>query len=373
MTNNPIKQHQSVFFEPLDAIRFLAFCTVFTVHLFQIKHPLFNNGIFHFINYNIVSRGYLSLCVFFILSAFLITYLAFSEQQKKGSLHTLKFYIRRMLRIWPLYVFILIFIFLITPLIWPEFKADISRWPWFALFAGNFDILYNGMPSNPLLLPLWSIAVEEQFYLFFPITFLLFLGKKRILLFYSLIALIVIAVRYYYSSNYMAHGIHTLSVMGDFATGSAMAALFFFNEKFREKFVNLKQSTILLIYIIAIAVILIKRFDYNLPGSLISRLVYDVFFAFVIAEQCFCKNSIFKVNKISIFNSLGKVSYGLYLFHAFGLLAAEKIVEHYIPINNWKILLITIAAIAMSITILCSYISYYTIEKPFNDLRVKYR
>lgn len=373
MTNNTLKQKNGIYFEPLDAIRFLAFCTVFTVHLFQIKHPSFNNQYFNFINYHIVSRGYLSLCVFFILSAFLITFLAFKEQEKNGSLHAIKFYIRRLLRIWPLYIFILIFIFLVTPFIWPEFKPDIARWPWFAFFAGNFDIIFNGITESPLPLPLWSIAVEEQFYLFFPLLFFIFFRKKRMILFYIIISIIVIATRYYFKDNYLAQGIHTLSVMGDFATGSVMAYLFFFNEKFKESFSNLKKKNIILIYVISIGIILNKQFDYNLPGMLISRLVYDVFFAFIIAEQCFCKNSFFKFNQIKIFNELGKVSYGLYLFHAFGLLVAEKIVENYLPISNWKLVLVSIAVIAMSVTISCSYLSYYTIEKPFNDLRTKYR
>lgn len=104
----------------------------------------------------------LGLCLFFCLSAYLITCLLLDERKRNGFVSIRKFYIRRALRIWPLY-FLGILIGIAIAVVLHQ-REEIVGFIWFLLFAGNF---YSGKFSNPML-PLWSISIEEQFYLIWP-------------------------------------------------------------------------------------------------------------------------------------------------------------------------------------------------------------
>lgn len=105
---------------------------------------------------------------FFLLSAFLITELLTRERVRTGKIHIKAFYIRRILRIWPLYFLVFFGWILLTPL-FREFTLPPAAWLAFTLFAGNWYIsVHQWLPAYPLN-PLWSISVEEQFYLFIPL------------------------------------------------------------------------------------------------------------------------------------------------------------------------------------------------------------
>ena len=108
--------------------------------------------------------------IFFVLSGFLITWLLIKENEKNGTISLASFYKRRTLRIFPAfyaYWFLLIGYLLVTrkPVLWPH--------AWSAFFyASNYYNAINGDPSNGLS-HTWSLAIEEQFYLLWPLGFLL--------------------------------------------------------------------------------------------------------------------------------------------------------------------------------------------------------
>jgi peptidoglycan/LPS O-acetylase OafA/YrhL len=128
--------------------------------------------------------GNLSMIVFYSLSAFLLTYLAVLEAEQWGSFDVKRFYIRRMLRIWPLY-FVVLVCGLVAVAPWGPmpggYGVDRSRWSWlvehlwlFLTFTGNWSLALNHLGSyvdrsTPNQAILWSIGVEEQFYVVFPI------------------------------------------------------------------------------------------------------------------------------------------------------------------------------------------------------------
>lgn len=146
----------------LDAVRGLAVLAVFA-HNTDI-YPSLHLGL-------IVNNGWMGVDLFFVLSGFLITGILIDTKQSKG--YFKNFYTRRCLRIWPLYYSAILFMFVIVPFLHPSevqtlFGARSSPWWSFPLFLQNFLVQ---IPTNAtgLLGVTWSLAVEEQFYLVWPL------------------------------------------------------------------------------------------------------------------------------------------------------------------------------------------------------------
>lgn len=121
--------------------------------------------------------GWIGLNLFFILSGFLITQRLYYHSQKDDGRYFRSFYIRRALRILPLYYAILIFYFFIFPLVYTNYDVYYLQLNksqlWFWVFLSNWWMSIYGIPSAPDLFHFWSLAVEEQFYLCWPALFLL--------------------------------------------------------------------------------------------------------------------------------------------------------------------------------------------------------
>jgi peptidoglycan/LPS O-acetylase OafA/YrhL len=148
-------KHAKFYRPELDALRCVAFLAVFVHHTLYSMSP-------------VVSRlGAFGLSLFFLLSAYLITELLQREKKLTGSIDIRAFYIRRTLRIWPLYFGFLA----LTILIGVWFPGHRSPWMFvvsFVFFFGNLYVGERGFPNNSASY-LWSISVEEQFYLVWPL------------------------------------------------------------------------------------------------------------------------------------------------------------------------------------------------------------
>ena len=166
----PAPHRKEVFYRPeLDALRFVAFLAVFVTHTlpydvgFYVAHHLPRAvGI---VLTSISYAGMFGVSLFFMLSSYLITSLLLKERQRRGSIDLKAFYVRRILRIWPLYFFALG-----LAAFWPN---PLWRMPphyllAYLLLAGNWMTVFNG-PSASFASILWSVSVEEQFYLTWPL------------------------------------------------------------------------------------------------------------------------------------------------------------------------------------------------------------
>ena len=160
------------FYHPeLDVLRFAAFFAVFLHHAFPdsmtswiaagAPRPLAALAA------GVVRAGALGVDLFFALSAYLITELLLRERESRGVVNVKAFYLRRILRIWPLYFFALL---LVQPALqgWrPAERFAPSDWTAFLLFAGNWACVAHGFGERSLSV-LWSVSIEEQFYLSWP-------------------------------------------------------------------------------------------------------------------------------------------------------------------------------------------------------------
>lgn len=168
-------KNTKVYFENLNTIRFIAASLVIIHHIEQFK------SVFHLPNYwdnkVILVIGKLGVILFFVLSGFLISFLLFKEHEVTNTISVKKFYIRRILRIWPLYFLIVLSSFFIFPfleffslpgiekeLIWNNLFFKLLL---FTTFLPNLVLHIYGM--IPFASHTWSIGAEEQFYLIWPV------------------------------------------------------------------------------------------------------------------------------------------------------------------------------------------------------------
>ena len=171
----PVHAGEPIRFDTLDAVRFLAFFAVFASHAVRpLVHAFFSLPALSFLpgyaKQTYWSGGY-GVDLFLVLSAFLITTLLTMEQDRKGTVRVGGFYVRRMLRIWPLYLAFLGAMFFVDE-IWAWGRAgfepiDDTYWASFLLLVGNWHVGVSGFPEGNIL-PLWSVSLEEQFYLVWP-------------------------------------------------------------------------------------------------------------------------------------------------------------------------------------------------------------
>jgi peptidoglycan/LPS O-acetylase OafA/YrhL len=178
------------FYRPeLDVLRLLAFLLVFMNHAGLDLTHLHSGPLFKALDVTIKSMHY-GLCMFFFLSSYLISELLQMERERTGSVHLKAFYIRRILRIWPLY-FVFLLVVGVGCSIFVGWKVEPARLAAFTFLLGNWYTAAHGLGDTPIY-PLWSISVEEQFYVLWP--FLAKFGGIRALVGASIVLLPVAAI-----------------------------------------------------------------------------------------------------------------------------------------------------------------------------------
>ena len=160
----------------LDVVRFWAFFAVFFFHTVYLLPVAANSGFLHLLPVVAVfvgeQAGRFGVDLFFTLSAFLITSLLIAEKAERGSIQLSKFYLRRILRIWPLYFGVA---FLVFGLAYLHNERGMLGFFWpYVLLAPNWAWALNGNPevhTNAFLaiIVFWSLGIEEQFYLLWPL------------------------------------------------------------------------------------------------------------------------------------------------------------------------------------------------------------
>jgi peptidoglycan/LPS O-acetylase OafA/YrhL len=158
------------FYQPeLDGGRFYAFLGVFVCHTLPFEAEFYRK--LHlplpWVWGATVKAGAAGVDLFFALSAFLITSLLLKERQETGEISLKYFYLRRILRIWPLY-----FLVIALGIVLSHTVAN-QNLPWYyiagyLLFVGNWVHAVFGRPES-IAFPLWTVSIEEQFYLFWPL------------------------------------------------------------------------------------------------------------------------------------------------------------------------------------------------------------
>lgn len=368
--------HENKFhFANLDALRAIAAFSVLLGHLFRYlpyEDSLTTRFICSVLTFNHLGSKF-GVIFFFILSGFLITYLLLREKDIAGKIDIRAFYMRRVLRIWPLYYSSLIIGFFILPAILNANEIPTrtgSSLFLYSAFLANFDNL--SVPADNLTLGVqWSVAVEEQFYLFWPLLFFIRIPSR---FFPHMVGILFLGSEIFFfkqdaeASKYY----HFFSCIRFLAWGGLLGYVsFYYEPQIREKLRKVNSPLWLMIYTSGLSVLFLSGFS---PGNIWSDRLLSylqhctvfLFFGFVILEQNFSDHSLFKFGNFRLASRLGKISYGIYLLHmvviAFLLLT---------PMSRPDLFAVNLVVVPVT-TIILSSISFRYIEAPFLKLKHRY-
>ena len=327
-----------------------------------------------------ISSGSIGVSVFFVLSGFLITYLLINEHKKNKRISIRNFYIRRTLRIWPLYFLVVLFSFAIYPGLKTllginnELGSDIL---YHLAFLSNFDLIniqnnYQGMDALIQNIT-WSVSIEEQFYIFWPLIMVFFSRKFWLL---SMLAILIGSVwfRIYHQEDEILLYFHTLAILPDLCIGGIMAYAVNHSSAIKLFFKSSSSITHLLFMIISFFLVFFIEEIYELNyGMIWGRLLITVSFAFIIAAQALTvNNSPLNLGRYRTAKNWGKYTYGIYLLHPVAILVIDvsfRLIG--IPLNNFYSLF-TLGIISLLLTLFLSRLSYHYYESAFLKLKKKY-
>jgi len=356
---------QKIYFPNLNGLRFIAAFLVIIHHIEQIK------SLFKIENYwgeaggipFIGIIGKLGVVLFFVLSGFLITYLLLAEEHSFKKISIRQFYMRRILRIWPLYFLIIVLAFFVLPnfeiFTFPGFEKDIiySNLLWklllYAIFFPNLVITLFGIV--PYASHTWSIGTEEQFYLIWPVL-IKYLKKYRILLMLTIIVT-YLAFKFFLQSsfaNYLPYKDVIRSFWNTFpidcmAIGGLYSILLFQKSKLLKYLLrnDLFYFSICLVTLFMIKGVYIPYIHYEF---------YSVLFGLIILN--FSANNKIKISlENKVLNYLGNISYGLYMYHPIGIVLAISISILIGFKTNWLLY-----PLSLFLTIIMAGISYKYFE-----------
>lgn len=367
----------------LNGIRFIAAFMVLIHHIEQVKWEMNIPTIYEF--YLIKNSGKLGVGMFFVLSGFLITYLLLRERERYGTVEVRNFYARRVLRIWPLYILIILltsFVFSEIPALFDYRSANptfdryfVPRLTLFLVVLPNLAIDFFG--TSYLSSPAWSIGVEEQFYILWPHIMRTKNKAKKIkaIVLYALgiVAIVSICAYLYLHLTPPAQAKPVWSIilvlMGQFRIslmliGAAGATLLFYRHSFMTRWL-FSPAVQIVGYIILLAMWLtgVHVHGFNLE-------TYGVFFGLLIVNVAGNPKTLVRLDN-RVIEELGRISYGTYLFHIPVIVLLVNLLPHFIPTDSGLLYNLVLYTLSIGLTLVISFFSYKYIETPF--LRLKDR
>ena len=344
-------------FHTFDALRFFAFLLVFFLHL-----PKTGNIYIDFF----LKSGGIGVMFFFVLSGFLITYILLFEKENRNTISLKNFFSRRILRIWPLF-YLMIALAYLSPNILNaldltyEYEGYKPHLLTSIFFGENYKMMMtNTFPDGAPLSVMWSLCIEEHFYILWGVL-LYFISIKKIPFLIITSILIANIARLTYTHFGIEH-LDLFSHLDYFAFGAIPAYILMHKKGYINHIekIPLYVKYIFLTLTIAIVFIL-PNVNFVLLDHL-SPFILGLLFSITI-QFTLGKNSV-NINDNLWFSKLGRYTYGLYLYHTIIILLLLQIFKN-LSFLNWYVL----AIFSLLLTIAISIISYHLFEKQFLKLK----
>jgi peptidoglycan/LPS O-acetylase OafA/YrhL len=355
---------KSLYRPELDVVRFLAFLFVFTHH--SLPRQEFVSSTMSpaamKVLVSVANAAGFGLCLFFVLSAYLICDLLLRERNKTGTIRLGAFYKRRILRIWPLYFLGILIGFLMMHRKGEPTAVFLA----FLLMVGNWYCAYvqwGGGPFNQL----WSVSIEEQFYLFWP-----WLSKRLTRgAMYLVCGLMIVTANgwlvYFGQANAPVNTVVWANSFVQFEMFAAgiLLALILHQQMPR---IGAAWRVLLLLacpvsWFVAVYVFGVKK---EIGSATSLNLVIG--YALAAAGSVALILSLLGVRRESVprwASYLGRISYGLYVFHVLaGLLASIFLQRAHLP-GGWR------PPLQLAMTIAIAAVSYRFYETPFLKLKAR--
>jgi peptidoglycan/LPS O-acetylase OafA/YrhL len=371
-------------FAGLDGLRFISITFVVLHHLFHFKTN------FGFTAYDVPALwriGFYGIQFFFMGSGFLITYLLYHEQQTYGSISLKNFFLRRIMRIWPAY-YLLIVLFLLA-LYQPFFRIPGATDTYLAADAAtsNRFFLFFLPHIQPFLFPTapyvhhtYTIGIEEQFYVVWGLLFYIFRKHMLIVFWVLLLAMPLLnflhnlTFRYLQETGSESPLLHRFnsavtylkySRFSTFAIGSLFGYAYFHRHpwiyQFKKKWV---QAVVYLVLFCSVS--------FNLQIPFMEYEYISLLMACLMLIATFRKESLLNYSAAGI-SYLGKISYGIYLFHIFAIVFACKLTALIFPTENHPGVTLLLCVVTIGLSVLFGELSYRYFETYFLRLKERFR
>ena len=363
-TGAPLPRDTSRFYYPqLDALRFGAFLLVFCTHGLPQYEALAAAGVPAGIGGALTALkvgGRFGLDLFFFLSSYLITELLLREHSRCGSIDVKAFWIRRILRIWPLYFVFLAAATWIVPMVlhqsFPRFHLAA-----FSVFLANVAIAVRPWGIQSVAFILWSVSMEEQFYLLWPLTLSRFMAHLRTIAF-SLILISVVARAFVVAVGAAADDrwlwTNPITRLDPIAAGALMASLL----AGRRPQVPPAMRWAMMATALA-AFVVCGYAPQEGPWVLLTYPAATLASGVLVVAALACESPW----RWTVY--LGRISYGLYVFH----LLALSLAWNYLAAPGPALMPMALQfSAALALTVVFAAVSYRWLETPFLRLKVRF-
>ncbi|MGU3373675.1 acyltransferase family protein [Chryseobacterium sp. M5A1_1a] len=348
----------------LPNITSIRFFLAFLVMIFHIPQFFENRGLATFNSLPIFNKGSEAVYMFFSLSGFLIIRQLFEEKTISGRIDLKNFYIRRMLRIFPLYYLVaiigMVYYNIILPKMGFDFQSNYNLIEGVILLFTFFPNIFAVVRPGGILEMLWSIGVEEQFYLLVA-PLILLVPQKYIKAFLFIFSFLFVGLYFAPALSFL----NKYQMLFFYFSFTGWCSLLRIKDNKYNDFICIVSSILLLIYFTTdIFINNMSDLQYHIFGMILFG-IFLIFFTH--------KPIRFFENKRLI--HLGKISYGIYMYHAIVMQPVGFILLK--AVSKYKlsdpVIIISSFLSVILITILISHLSYKHFEKRFLVLKNKYR
>jgi len=326
--------------------------------------------------------GWSGVDLFFVLSGYLITSRLLDS--RNTSSYFWRFYKNRILRIFPLYYLVLI-TFLVAILTLPKNQHLVTlsyytqHWAGFFFFFQNWIMIFFGQPKEQYLIHFWSLALEEQFYIVWPLIIALFGDNKKLLKILPAIICAAIIMRlsiyFYYPHNWQYafnYFYNSFCRMDTFIIGAIISIAHQQKIVLTEKILN--YLLISSFFLVLSGILVFRDLSFFSPFfSTFGYTIVAVLYAVILIKSLIEHSILHKKLKNPFFLFCGKISYGLYIFHWPILLIFNTRMYNWLSAHLVAPLLLVrffCAGVCLILTFVVSWLSYIYFESYF--LRLKY-
>ena len=338
----------------LNGLRAIAALSVMWGHVFQTT---FGNWGVEGFALPVVADG---VTLFFVISGFLITYLLLNEEEQSRHISIPRFYMRRILRIWPIY-----YLYMAIALTVSRSWNDSNVW-YYLFFGANIPfVLASGIE---LIVHYWSIGVEEQFYLFWPWLVKFTRGNhKRLLAVAGVLCLMWLSLKwgiYLGWGKTAAYRFFAVTRFDCMMIGAIGAVLYFANNKWFNRLMSNR--------VLGVSALLLLLFSQPwavyVPAPVRPQVLALLSLVCVMSQL---HHPVINLeNRVCDF--VGKISYGIYVIHPLLIYLLSKLYCHLgirLP-NGIDVMIIYIVVTA--VTILIAWLPYRFFESPFLKLKNRF-
>jgi peptidoglycan/LPS O-acetylase OafA/YrhL len=342
------------FIPAIDGLRGIA---ILGVIFFHLGLPFFN-------------LGWAGVELFFVISGFLITRILLNTRREEN--YFKRFYIRRTLRIFPIYYVVLL---LYTAVMIISASNEFHALPFYYVYLQTIPQLKTEFRIMPMLSHTWTLAIEEQFYLIWPLAVLLLRGKKLLIVSAVLIAT-ALGLRFIslkYANPFLVDG--WIGVQLDVLVAGALLAYAASQTTNRNHFARV-VSTVFVIGTVGLMVLITilgpsafwtpKIWGRTWPGPLVISAMACCFFGlvgFTAIGHPWTRWLEFKPLR-----RWGKISYGIYLYHPYILRFVNETAAH-LHLGKNRLISISLLLTKLGLVYLTAWISWQLIEKPILQLK----